>query len=236
MADLLSADTEIVECFLEHPVFDEQGRVPFQFKTLEECQGRSDELLAMPEVFPDRFSRQRFGDAELMCFYQNGTERIVLTTELLPKVVKYYHESMAHVEGTERLVQTIKTHFYHRDIEKVVKQHVDQCDTCVPYKRGGMVYGQTGARDATVLPWQQVHCDSIGSCKVELRGRDLAFHAMTMIDACTNLVEIAFTYSTTAKEGADAVENTWLSRHPRPVKIVTDQGPGFGREFTDMCE
>ena len=37
MAELLSADTKIVECFLEHPVFGEQGRVPFQFKTLEEC-------------------------------------------------------------------------------------------------------------------------------------------------------------------------------------------------------
>ena len=81
-----------------------------------------------------------------------------------------------------------------------------------------------------------MHCDSIGSWKVELCGRDLIFHAMTVIDACANLVKIAFAHSTTAKEGADAVENTWLPRCPSPVKIVTDQGPEFGQEFSDMCE
>ena len=86
----------------------------------------------------------------------------------------------------------------------------------------------TQACDATVLPWQQTHCDSIGSWTVELRGRNLAFHAMTMINACANLVEIAFAHSTMAKEGAAAVETTWLSRCPRPVKIVMDQGPEFG--------
>jgi transposase InsO family protein len=53
------------------------------------------------------------------------------------------------------------------------------------------------------------------------------FHAMTVIDACTNLVETA--------EGAAAVENTWLAQYPKPVHIVTDQGPEFGQDFTDMC-
>jgi transposase InsO family protein len=57
-----------------------------------------------------------------------------------------------------------------------------------------------------------------------------------MIDACTNLVEIQHTMSTTAAEGAAAVENTWLARYPRPLKIVTDQGPEFSTEFSDMCE
>ena len=59
----------------------------------------------MPLVFPDWFSRQRFGDAELICFHQNGEDKIVLTEELLPKVVKYYHEVMAHAKGTSRLTQ-----------------------------------------------------------------------------------------------------------------------------------
>ena len=71
-----------------------------------------------------------------------------------------------------------------------MKQHIDECDTCVKMKRDGWVYGETGPRDATVLPWQQVHCDSIGNWTIELRARTVTFHAMTMIDACTNLVEI----------------------------------------------
>ena len=58
---------------------------------------------------------------------------------------------------------------------------------------------------------------------------------MTMIDTCTNLVEIKHTLSTTAEEGAHAVETGWLSRYPRPLKIITDQGPEFSTDFTAMC-
>ena len=52
----------------------------------------------------------------------------------------------------------------------------------------------------------------------------LTFHAMTVINACTSLVEIKITLSTTAAEGAAAVENNWLARYPKPTKFFTDQG------------
>ena len=103
-------------------------------------------------------------------------------------------------------------------------------------KRGGRVYGESAPRDASVMPWQEVHCDSIGTWEIELRARKLKFHAMTMIDPCTNLVEIKRTLSTTSKEAAAAVENNWLARYPRPLRIVTDQGPEFKDDFTEMCE
>ena len=96
--------------------------------------------------------------------------------------------------------------------------------------------GETAPRDASVMPWQEVHCDSIGPWKIELRAHTLTFHAMTMIDAGSNLVEIKHALTDTAKEGAHAVENTWLSRYPKPLRIVTDQGPEFADEFTAMCE
>ena len=85
------------------------------------------------------------------------------------------------------------------------------------------------------MSWQEAHCDSIGPWKIELRAETLTFHAMTMIDACTSLVEIKRTLSNTAAEGAAAVENNWLARYPKPIKIVTDQGPEFSTEFSSMC-
>ena len=103
-------------------------------------------------------------------------------------------------------------------------------------KRGGLVYGHAAPRDTSVPPWQQIHCDSIGNWVIDLRARTLKFHAMTIIDAWTNLVEIVYTYGTTAEEAAAAVENNWLARYPRPYKVVTDQGPEFGQPFTDMCQ
>ena len=236
LAECLLHDPEIAECFLEHPVFDEEGRAPFQFSTLEEYQTK---CAALQDTFarePDRFYKKQFGESNLICFSQNGLDKIVLTQELLPKVVRYYHEAMAHAEGIKRLAQTIKQHYHHRHIEAECKRLIDACERCAKYKRGGKVYGESAPRDASVSPWQQVHCDSIGPWKIDLRARTLTFHAMTMIDPCTNLVEIQHTISTTAAEGAAAVENTWLARYPRPLQIVTDQGPEFGQEFTDMCE
>jgi transposase InsO family protein len=221
---------------LEHPVFDEEGNFPFQFETLEKYQHKSSELQAMPDAFPERFRRIKFNESELICFSQNGSDKIVLTQELLPKILKYYHETMAHAEGGGRLSHTIREHFYHRDIDKEARRHVEQCTTCDMNKRGGRVYGESAPRDASTSPWQEVHCDSIGNWKIELRARTLTFHAMTMIDPCTNLVEIKHTLSTTAKEGAAAVENTWLARYPRPQRIISDQGPEFSDEFTQMCE
>ena len=235
LAECLFHDPEVADCFLEHPVFDEEGRLPFQFPTLQEYQERSAELQALPSTIPDRFVRTKFNTSELICFRQNGQDKIVLTQELLPKVVKYYHESMAHAESAGRLSKTIRQHFHHRDVEKEAKRQVDGCTVCAKNKRGGRIYGESAPRDATAMPWQEVHCDSIGPWKIELRKINLKFHAMTMIDPCTNLVEIKKTISTTAEEGAAAVENTWIARYPRPVKIVSDQGPEFSTVFTEMC-
>ena len=150
-------------------------------------------------------------------------------------IVRFYHETMAHAEGAGRLARTIKQHFHHSDIDNVCKQHIEACNTCALNKRGGKIYGETAPRDASVLPWQEVHCDSIGPWKIDLRARTLTFHALTMVDPCTNLVEIKRTLTTTAQENAAALENTWLARYPRPLRIVTDQGPEFSQEFTDMC-
>ena len=41
MAECLSYDPDIAECFLEHPVFDAEVRLPFQFETLADYQAKS---------------------------------------------------------------------------------------------------------------------------------------------------------------------------------------------------
>jgi hypothetical protein len=52
MAECLYHDPKIAECFLEHPVFNAEGGLPFQFKTLEEYQSScSEELQSMHLVF-----------------------------------------------------------------------------------------------------------------------------------------------------------------------------------------
>ncbi|CAB9499057.1 Inherit from COG: Retrotransposon protein [Seminavis robusta] len=177
-----------------------------------------------------------FGNSELICFRQNDEDKIVLTKELLPKLVSFYHKSMAHVEGMDRLEQTIKTHFYHRGIRDEVRKQIEQCEACAKNKRARRAYEESAPRDATAMPWQEVHCDTIGPWTIELRQRTLTFNAMTMVDPCTNLLEIVPIMRRTSEEGARVVEDTWFARYPRPKKVVTDNGPEFKLEFIAMVK
>jgi transposase InsO family protein len=58
------------------------------------------------------------------------------------------------------------------------------------------------------------------------------FIALTMIDMVTNLVEVVRVLKKTAAHIALQFENTWLSRYPRPMNVLHDQGGEFvGYEF-----
>ena len=102
-------------------------------------------------------------------------------------------------------------------------------------KRGNKTYGEAGPRDAFVMPWQEIHCDTIGPWTIDLCARKVTFNAMTIIDACTNLVEIKAIKTKTSEEGAAAVENAWLARYPKQNRIISDNGPEFKQPFVDMC-
>ncbi|CAB9531086.1 Inherit from COG: Retrotransposon protein [Seminavis robusta] len=229
-------DDGMEESFLEHPTFDSEGQNPFNFSVLAEYQAASAALQQTVVDNPERFFKKKFGNSELICFCQNDEDKIVLTKELLPKLVSFYHKSMAHVEGMDRLEQTIKTHFYHRGTRDEVRKQIEQCKACAKNKRARRAYGESAPRDATAMPWQEVHCDTIGPWTIELRQRTLTFNAMTMVDPCTNLLEIVPIMRRTSEEGARVVEDTWFARYPRPKKVVTDNGPEFKLEFIKMVK
>ncbi|CAB9513815.1 Retrotransposon protein [Seminavis robusta] len=229
-------DGGMEESFLEHPTFDGEGRNPYNFSVLAEYQAASAALQQTVVDNPERFFKKMFGNSELICFHQNDEDKIVLTKELLPKLVSFYHKSVAHVEGMDRLEQTIKTHFYHRGIRDEVRKQIEQCEACAKNKRARRAYGESAPRDATAMPWQEVHCDTIGPWTMKLRQRTLTFNAMTMVDPCTNLLEIVPIMRRTSEEGARVVEDTWFARYPRPQKVVTDNGPEFKLEFIKMVK
>ena len=124
LAELLVENPEFADCFLEHPVFNEDGQLPFQFRMLEEYQQKCPGLQQTLQQYPDRFHVVDHGDAKLICYHQNGRDKIVLTEELLPKVVKFYHEALAHVKGMKRLAQTIKQHYHHAKIDDECRRQV----------------------------------------------------------------------------------------------------------------
>ncbi|MEM7284224.1 MAG: integrase zinc binding domain-containing protein, partial [Pseudomonadota bacterium] len=130
--------------------------------------------------------------------------------------------------------QTLQRHFHHPKMQETIRQVVQQCDVCQKIKRGSRQYGSLAPRDATAMPWQEIHCDTVGPWKLELRACTIEFKAVTTIDPATNLVEINPIITKTAQEVAQAVETNWLSRYPRPLRCISNKGSEFAEEFQAM--
>ena len=99
-------------------------------------------------------------------------------------------------------------------------------------KHGGCQYGELAPREALAVPWQEIHVDTIGPWMIKLRGQSIKFMALTTIDPVTNLLELHPIKQKTADETRQALELSWLSRYPRPVRCLHDNGPEFsGHDF-----
>ena len=56
---------------------------------------------------------------------------------------------------------------------------------------------------------------------------NLMLNALSIIDTVTNLAELICIPSKSAAHVGLQLENTWLSRYPRPQFLIHDQGPEF---------
>ena len=101
------------EIFLEHPVFDEQGRLPFHYKSLLEYQQEDPQLLELPTSKPQQYQWENMGRHLLVCHHHNQPNRVCCTNKMLPLIVDWFHKAMAHNTGITRLQENLHFHFYH---------------------------------------------------------------------------------------------------------------------------
>jgi hypothetical protein len=224
----------LADCLMEYPVFDEQHASwhPFQFDTLQRYQQQSESTKQVLQLQPALYKMRQYGDAQLICYVANPEEpKIVLSDFMLPRVVKYYHESSAHAEGIDRSIATICRHFYHPNLRQEIKNQIGSCVLCQKYKRHGGSYGELAPRDALAIPWQEVHVDTIGPWRVNKRGLNLKIRAFTAIDPVTNLLEIRRIERKNGTQCARAFEYSWLARYPKPVRVLHDGGPEFQNDW-----
>ena len=224
------------ELFLEHPVFDAQGRLPFQYKTLYKYQQEVPRILVLPTNQPHQYQLETMGGYGLVCHYQGQHNHICLTNTLLPMVVDWFHKATAHNTGITRLQETLHFHFYHPKLLAEFCKQVSRCNICQRMKRGSRQYGLLAPCEPKSAPWSNVATDCIGPWVIELRGgREYSLCALTTIDIMTNLLEIEPIVTQTMAECAQAFENGWLSHYPRPAHVIHDQGLEFmGSAFQDL--
>ena len=224
------------ELFLEHLVFDAQGRLPFQYKTLYEYQQEDPRILVLPTNQPHQHQLENMGSYGLVCHYQGQHNHICLTDTLLPMVVDWFHKATAHNTGITCLQETLHFHLYHPKLLAEVHTQVSHCNICQCMKHGSRQYGLLAPRKAKSAPWSDVATNCIGPWVIELHGGcDYSLQALMMIDITTNLLEIEPIVVQTAAECACTFENGWLSRYPCPVHVIHHQGSEFmGLAFQDL--
>jgi hypothetical protein len=90
-------------------------------------------------------------------------------------------------------------------------------------------YGKVPVKDVEQEPWCDACADHLsGPWKATLDGKEVASHALTIIDPFTSWTEIV-PIQTRKKEHIlqDLIEQEWLQRYPRPTQFIFDQGDEF---------
>ena len=128
------------EIFLEHPTFDEQGRLPFHYKTLFEYQQEDPQLLELPTSNPQQYQWENMGGHLLECHDHNQHNRVCLNNKILLLIVAWFHKATAHNTGITHLQENLRFHFYHPQLLAEVRKQVSACDLCQRMKRGSSVW------------------------------------------------------------------------------------------------
>ena len=142
------------------------------------------------------------------------------------------------------------------------KQTARHCQSCQKFKRRATRYGHLPPMTniARLQPWNTVHIDLIGpytkTVKQHQPGNtvkevDLHLTCMTFIDPSTGWFEIAQVpyfdmdnvkigdteyIDKTSARISQLFNNTWLSRYPRPTRVVFDNGSEFKRDFVPLLK
>ena len=169
--------------------------------------------------------------SQLIC---NTEGKIVIPPSLQQRVLDWYHSRLIH-PGRDRLYENIHQHFdwpKKGQLRKNVEQLVKTCDVCQKAKRTIRQYGHVPPKQVETQPWEVLHIDLYGPKTIKREdGTELEFKVVTMIDPVTGWFEMASYDDKMPETITNILETVWLSRYPRPTKIIADRGSEFTAEF-----
>ena len=112
------------DCLLFHHDFDPQKSLPFHFATIHHYQ-QCDPWLQDTSKHDACFYTQCLGSFNIICYRTPSSAlssdwKIALPSNMLGPIIHWYHKTLAHAPGMDRLEALIKRTFYHPKI----------CDAC----------------------------------------------------------------------------------------------------------
>jgi hypothetical protein len=123
---------QLMDCFLVHPIFDDEDRHPLDYRTIRDYQTQDQVFMDAVATQPKLIIKQFGENLELVCFSNSegvalDDWKIAIPDAMLDKLVNWYHLFLTHV-GMTRLKDTMKTHFYHPKLEERIRHIVGTCD------------------------------------------------------------------------------------------------------------
>ena len=91
-------------------------------------------------------------------------------------------------------------------------------------------YGKLPLKEVEATPWDVLCIDLIGPYEITNNNKKLTLWALTMIDPATGWFDMASIKTKTADVIANKLEHTWLTKYPRPTKVILDRGTEFMAE------
>jgi transposase InsO family protein len=85
-----------------------------------------------------------------------------------------------------------------------------------------------------ITPWHTFAVDLIGPWTIRAKNRTVKLSALTVIDVATRWMEITRIFSKEDEYIAKILDREWLSRYPRPLVCIHDEGGEFGHEFREL--
>ena len=114
---------------------------------------------------------------------------------------------------------------------------MSQCHACQANKHPGPGCGELPAKAVTALPWDEVAVDLVGPWTFAVGPNACQLHALACIDPLTTFCEIIRVNSTKPPCVAAEFDVEWLTRCPRPLRCIHDQGGEFiGPEFQAVLQ
>ena len=184
---------------------------------------------------PNNYSTRTIEGTELIT---NPHKQIVVPKQLQGRIVAWCHECLTH-PGSKVLEKTMGQTLYWDGMRKDSERYVRTCRKCQLCKKTNKnKFGQLPPKEAEkTKPWVQVNVDMIGPYTVKQpNGKKVSLTAMTMIDPATCWFEIAEVKKIDADHAQQAMDDTWLSRYPRPQFLGHDGGSELKNVFSEMRE
>ena len=83
---ILTTDPDLAECLLVHPIFYDDGNLPFQFSTIADYQQHDHTVAQLPTTNPENYRTKNIGGCNIIALCNND-QQMIITDSMLQKLI-----------------------------------------------------------------------------------------------------------------------------------------------------